>query len=78
MHKISIYTHIILKSEIVVSVLCIIYIERQMCVWNKTSNFKGDAEYLKIIHQNWLTVVGVCMIVGDANVCPADPQGWVR
>lgn len=33
---------------------------------------------LKIIHQNWLTVVGVYMIVYDANVCPADPQGWVR
>lgn len=32
---------------------------------------------LKVIFQRWLTVVGVCVIVGNANVCTADPQGWV-
>lgn len=43
--NIHIYPHIlIVKSELVVSVL-IIYIERQVRMWNKTSHFKGDAEH---------------------------------
>lgn len=83
-HMISFkYTHaqniLIRKSELVVSVLLIIYVERQVCVWTKHLILRGMLNMgLKIILQRWLTVVGVCVIVSDANVCTADPQGWVR
>lgn len=68
--NIHIYPHIlILKSELVVSVLLIIYIGRQVPVWSKTFHFKGDAEHGSENHPPG---------VADANVCIADPQGWVR
>lgn len=68
--NIHIYPHIlILKSELAVSVLLIIYIGRQVPVWNKTFHFKGGAEHGSENHPPE---------VADANVCIADPQGWVR
>jgi len=33
---------------------------------------------LNIILQRWLTVVGVCVVVGGANICTEEPQGWLR
>lgn len=82
-HSIHVYSRI-LKSEVVlsvpliVSVLLIFFEARQVYAWNKISHFLGDAEHVKLMIQRWLAVVGVCVVLGDADTCTVGPWDCVR